>query len=244
MSQEGKVDGINPDNWGAIPVWMVARLSGLSKRRLAAWARTGLITVETAWNNPDEHFYSWYQYERARIAARLIEHGLPARKVRICLNVLDERYREWLIECLSWLPVRVREVEVEDRAYRFHTVSEPPPDAMMFLSLDTPARHRVLDKWRSCLPKCLDVDYLINELIEQTPLGKLSRFNGLLAMDRTRRSALPCVPGTRLSTEDLTGWSAAEILSGWDYLTADQAEAIVEFNIAVRNSDMDYASVA
>lgn len=244
MSRTGRILGANPDDWGSIPGWMVARLSGLSKRRLAAWSRTGLITAGVGKEDPRERFYSWYQFERARIAAKLIEHGLSPKKVRHCLDALDQPYRAWVDESCSWIEVRHRRVEHGGRVVEWDHTNMPPPDATTFLAAGAPGKRAVLEAWRCQLPTTADLDCIVSELIQEAPLGVLHEFNGRIDMLRGRLGAIPCLAGTRMGTDFFVGWTVDHLLEGWPDMPIDAAQSIVDFNNALRSSATSYAAVA
>ena len=244
MSRNGRIIGSNPDDWGSIPSWMVARMSGLSKRRLAAWARSGLIIAGIGKEDPRERFYSWYQFERARIAAKLIEHGLSPKKVRHCLDALDQPYRAWVDESCSWIEVKRHRFEHDGRVLTWDTTNMPPPDAMTFLGADAPGTQSVSEAWRSQLPATADIECIVADLIRETPLGMLHEFNGRIEMLRGCLGAIPCLAGTRMGTDFFVGWSVEHLLEGWPDLPVEAAQSIVTFNKALRSSPAAYAAVA
>lgn len=244
MSRNGRIIGSNPDDWGSLPAWIVARLSGLSRQRLAAWSRTGLIVADHGREDSSEKFYTWYQFERARIAAKLIEHGLPPRKVRPCLDILDASYRDWLAESLCWIEVKRHRLELDGRAVDWDTTDMPPPDAIDFLTSGAPEQRIVREAWRCLLPSSANLDCIIEELFEQSPLGVLHDFNDRIDMVRGRLGASPCLADTRMGVEFFLNFSVEELLSGWDDLSSQEAQALVDFAQALLSPALEHAAVA
>jgi DNA-binding transcriptional MerR regulator len=74
------------------PTGQAARLTGLTRRQLAYWDRTGLFrpSLVRAQGRGTPRVYSFLDLVQLRVAKRLLDAGLSARKLRACLTYLRE----------------------------------------------------------------------------------------------------------------------------------------------------------
>ena len=88
---------------GALRSRLVAKLTGLTKRQLGYWHRTGLITAQVepgARGYP--RLYSWADYMRLREAAKLATAGVPTTTIRKGVEYLESRVKDWYL-----VPLRI-----------------------------------------------------------------------------------------------------------------------------------------
>lgn len=74
----------------------VARLTGLTKRQLDHWDRTGLFkpSLAPAEGRGSARFYSFLDVVQLRVVKQLLDAGLSARKLRACLEFLRKNLKE------------------------------------------------------------------------------------------------------------------------------------------------------
>ena len=74
---------------GWLPTWLISRLTGISVDVLRRWHRNGTLPASArAGRRGVSHIYNWHDYEKARLAAKLLDRCVDERKLR-----------EVLVEC-------------------------------------------------------------------------------------------------------------------------------------------------
>lgn len=70
----------------------VVRLTGLSQRQLDYWDRTGMFkpSLAEAEGRGSARFYSFTDVVKLRLVKKLLDAGLPAKRLRRCLQFLRE----------------------------------------------------------------------------------------------------------------------------------------------------------
>jgi uncharacterized protein (DUF433 family)/DNA-binding transcriptional MerR regulator len=149
----------------------VARLAGVTPRLLDYWHSTRLIeahTIPGARGSP--RLFSWIDYMKIRAASKLHAQGLSTRRIRAAIAYLDEHIEGWYRYPVHGFGGRVL---LEQHA-RLLTA-----DAQRQLAL--PIVYSVLD-----------------ELIDEGPLGELRGYGDVVEMDPEIVSGNPVVRGTRI----------------------------------------------
>jgi len=74
----------------------VAKLTGLTKRQLDHWDRTGLFkpSLAPAEGRGSARFYSFLDVVQLRVVKQLLDAGLSARKLRTCMEFLRNNLKE------------------------------------------------------------------------------------------------------------------------------------------------------
>ncbi|MEW5762597.1 MAG: MerR family transcriptional regulator [Bacillota bacterium] len=74
----------------------VARLTGLTRRQLDHWDRTGLFkpSLAPAEGRGSARFYSFLDVVQLRVVKQLLDAGLSSRKLRACLEFLRNNLQE------------------------------------------------------------------------------------------------------------------------------------------------------
>jgi uncharacterized protein (DUF433 family)/DNA-binding transcriptional MerR regulator len=84
--------GSGPRAIGHYSAAEVARLAGVSPRRIGQWAKVGIIPS----SGPGERVYSYADAAEAILAHYLVDQGLKPREVRkIVENLRDDEWGEW-----------------------------------------------------------------------------------------------------------------------------------------------------
>ena len=81
----------------------VAKLTGLTRRQLDHWDRTGLFKPSFARGEGrgSARFYSFLDIVQLRVAKRLLDAGLSVQRLRRCLEYLQKNLREDNISSVS-----------------------------------------------------------------------------------------------------------------------------------------------
>jgi uncharacterized protein (DUF433 family) len=87
----GKTKGERPAAIGHYSASEVARLAGVSGKRIGSWARYGVVPRVS--RNPS--VYSYADAGEAVIARYLIEHGAKPKRIAEMIERLREKYGEW-----------------------------------------------------------------------------------------------------------------------------------------------------
>src|SRR5215216_2012006 len=155
--------------FGAIRSRTVARLAGMSMRRLSRWHETILIQAHTrpgARGYP--RLYSWVDYMKVRAARKLEGQGLSVRAIRQAIEAMDREIPDWYLWSL----------------HRFHNR----------VVIDRGNLRRAMPGSQLLLP----VAGLLEDLQAEGPLGELRRFGDVVDMDPDVVSGNPVIKGTRL----------------------------------------------
>lgn len=81
------------------PTGQAARLTGLTRRQLAYWDKTGLFTPSLVRprGRGTPRVYSFLDLVQLRVAKQLLDAGLSARKLKMCLKYLRENVTDSVI---------------------------------------------------------------------------------------------------------------------------------------------------
>lgn len=163
---------------------LVSRLTGLSSAQLRYWHQSDLLVATLrSGSRGVPRLYSWVDYLRLRIASRLLEQGIPAHRIRVAVAFLDEHFPDWYL-----LPVRSYSGDI---AIRTSTLDSP---------LLVRHRQHVL-LWPDVLHDLkAATETALQEIEQEGPLGRLSRFGSHVAMDPRVNLGQPTLVGTALET--------------------------------------------
>lgn len=236
MSAALKVDFLEQ---GALPAWLVAALSGLKQSRLARWRRRGVLPANAA---PGRRgvpcYYSWTDYARILAAAKLLEKGLPPRKLKETLTRLDTNYPGWEQRPLT---VMARIPIIDPGSELPQTVEAAPQGAHMELIDSAPLDDDVIyASFAVDLPQKEDAQALWDEIKQDGPLGKLHQFMDAVNMDPGIHGGAPVVRGHRIETATIAklsagGMSIADLYDAYR-LTADKVRRVLLFEQAIQQA--------
>lgn len=154
----------------------VARLAGVSPRRIGQWARYGIIRASAS-RRPNA--YSYADAGEAIVAHYLVEQGKRPAEIRRAVEKLREQYGEWPLAAAPLAHDGAMLVRWDDGADRW-------------LSVDVP-EHEVLEQT------------LINLTVVATALGRggwvsIEKPRTHVEVDPDRHSGMPVVRGRRIPT--------------------------------------------
>ena len=196
--------------YGALRTRTVARLAGVSVRQLGYWHLTELIEAHTVpGSRGTPRLYSWIDYMKIRAARKLRRQGLSTRRVRATIAYLDDHVPDWYRYPVHRFGARV----LMERNWALVTVDGQRQLALPFVA---------------------DV---LNELIQEGPLGEMRTFSDQIDMDPDIVSGNPVVRGTRLETAFIAelvnhGVSVEQVASLYS-LSHEQVERTLEFASAL-----------
>ena len=203
---------------GCVPTRAVSTLSGISRGRLGRWHREGVLAATCLPGGPGRpRAYTWLEYCKARAAAKLLAHGLPLRELKPVLDLIDAEVPQW--ERALVLPIgEDGRLVPGDRAAGSETIT-----ALRMRTAGCSAGDEVK----------LIADALA-ELLEEGPLGDLSRHGRHVTMHPLWLGNEPILTGTRLPTGMFrsTGpggvWPPQEAASEYG-ISVEQVQAAFEF---------------
>ena len=228
---------VHPSGWddGALPTSLVSRLSGLSIQQLGHWHRTGVLPATLyAGRRGVERLYTWHDYARVLAAAALLAKGLPLRRLRPTIKLLDRDHPDW-----PHLPLTVmaKQAIVQPSSAHARTVDHPPQGAHFDLiqeaGLDGEAVWAILS---ADLPDGVNPpDFFEFETINA--LGRLHEYGHAVSIDPAVLGGVPVVRGTRIETALLftlrtAGLTVDAIAEDYD-LTPSQISCALEFEASL-----------
>ncbi len=185
----------------------VARLAGVSSRRIGQWARHGIIRASAS-RHPNA--YSYADAGEAIVAHYLVKQGKKPAEIRRAVEKLREQYGEWP---LATAPL----------AHDGAMLVRWDGDADRWLSVDVP-QHEVLE------------ETLINLTLVATALGRggwvsLANPRTHVEVDPDRHSGTPVVRGRRIPTSVVAAIAGED--DGRSVLREDYGLLDVEIDDAV-----------
>jgi uncharacterized protein (DUF433 family) len=112
-----------PEPIGHYTAAEVARLAGVSPRRIGRWAREGVILPSVSSDRP--HIYSYADAGEAILAHYLVSEGKPIADVKAIVHFLRDRYGNW--------PLAAAPLEHDGRL-----VVIRDPESGVYVSVDKP----------------------------------------------------------------------------------------------------------
>lgn len=179
---------------GALSTRVVAGLTGLDPKRLSNWRRTNLIPATALKPLPGyPSAYRWSEYRQARLAALLLEHGLHPRRLR---TVLTEYCK--VIPPHPELPTTVasQRAIVKPTATPPQTAEQHPQGTHFDFVSAAALRGRANEQV---------VVPALAKFEQESPLGRLRSYDGLVAIHPEIRDGFPTLAGTRIETDFLAG---------------------------------------
>jgi uncharacterized protein (DUF433 family) len=198
----------DPTPIGSYTAAEVARLAGVSPRRIGSWARERIILPGASPTRP--HRYSYADAAEAIVAHYLMEQGKPPREVREAVHKLREQYGDWP---LATAPL----------AHDGGMLLEWDADEQRWVSVDIP-NHEVLEDTLIDLQK-------IRESLGYGGWVAIEKRREHIEVNPDRHSGIPVVRGRRLPTSLVAG--IADDQSGWTILREDYGLSDAEIEDAV-----------
>lgn len=207
-------------DYAALGSRLVSRLTGLTTRQLQYWHSSHLQEAHLspgARGKPRR--YSWADYQRLRLIAKLVQKQVPTARIRQAVGWLDEHIPDW----------HQRRLEIS---------SLPPPKGH--------PRARVMLAYSDAgilADAAGQMEFgdallgSIAELREEGPLGCLARFSDAITMDPSVNAGLPTLRGTTLETGFLA--SLARISGG-----VEPIAKLYELDMALMFRVMDFEEAA
>lgn len=215
---------------GALRSRVVSRLSGATPGQLRGWHRNGSVVASGLSGGRGQlRLYSWVDYCKARAAWKLLDQGLPARRLRANLLRLDQEIDGWYR-----LPLLAFQSHVIVPVYNGpgYTIIEKQG------AMDTLIRQA--DRATRAAPEGDDDDLLrvVHSLQREGPLGRLQSFGEHVTMNPEICGASPIVLGTRIETAHIAaihgkGFQDTGAIAARYRLSVHQVEAAVEFEVAL-----------
>ena len=167
---------------------LISRLTGLSLPRLRYWHSNGLIeATRRDGRRGAPRLYSWVDYLRLQLAARLDEEGVSARRIRRAVDFLDTHFGEW------WLLADPLSVDARKHVLARVVPGAPPlvADAAGQFVLDWPEGVRDVGAM---------TEQALRDIEARGSLGELDSFSDAVFMSPQINLAQPTVVGTALET--------------------------------------------
>jgi uncharacterized protein (DUF433 family)/DNA-binding transcriptional MerR regulator len=155
----------------------VARLAGVSPRRVGRWAREGIILPSVSKARP--HIYSYADAGEAILAHYLVEQGKRPKDIKEIVHLLREQYGPWP---LATAPL----------AHDGRLLVAKDTERGTWVSLDRP-EHDVMD---ATLLNLKD----IREALERGGWVSYTTPRSHIEVDPDRRSGAPVIRGKRITT--------------------------------------------
>ena len=176
---------------------LVSRLTGLSSAQLQYWHKTSLQTASTrAGMRGTPRLYSWVDYQRLRVIAKLVEAGVPTLRIRRAVDYLDQIEPAWhrlsLERYKGAVPPRTGAGLVHVAA-NFATAA-----VLADAAGQTVYRLSCADDDDAALESA--VRCVLAEMKQEGPLFKLNRFDDVVQMRPEVNVGLPTLRGSRLET--------------------------------------------
>lgn len=221
---------------GTMSARLVAALAGVTLRQLRLWRRSGVVSASALPNRQGlPCAYRWDEYQRARLAALLLTHGLKPRRLRV---VLDE-YLD-VIAPDAELPTTVADQRaiVKQADGQAHTAErEKQSAAFDFVSAATLDFELVAKRLKDELPDGSASVEVLRELGQSWPLGTLHEFGDIVDVRPEVLGGAPTLKGSRLETAAVASLFKAgetiEVIAQAYQLTKSTVERVLAFERAL-----------
>jgi uncharacterized protein (DUF433 family)/DNA-binding transcriptional MerR regulator len=204
-----KTRGRQPAAIGSYTAADVARLAGVSTRRIGSWARYGIIPSVSP---KKPRLYSYADAGEAVLARYLIEQGRKPKEIRQMVERLREEYGEW--------PLATAPLEHEGRL-----IVTREEGRVLIDAVDHPGHHVAAGTF-------VDLKQ-VRHALERGGWVAIRRPREHIQVDPERLSGQPVVRGRRVSTEtvaDLAQRPEGRALLVEDYgLTDEEITEAVEY---------------
>ena len=192
---------------GAYSAAEVARLAGVSPRRVVRWAREGIILPSVS-RHP--HVYSYADAGEAIVAHYLVEQGKTPNQVKLAVHKLREQYGPWP---LATAPL----------AHDGGMLLEWNASSESWISVDIPD-HEIIEETLIDLTS-------IRESLGRGGWVALGSPREHIEVDPERHSGTPVVRGRRLPTTLVASIASTE--GGFETLREDYGLSMAEIDDAV-----------
>ncbi len=209
---------------------LIAALTGLPARRLAAWHRAGILPATLVPGGRGVNaVYTWDDYRKIQLAERLLSNGLHPRRLRVvmeefCSVIEPGKYTNLTV--LNQRPV----IQTADGPAR---TAEREPQGVNWPVLDQAALDTDLltSRLAQYVPANVDIRSVLAAWMSGARLGQLSEFSEYVDINPRVHGGSPIVRGTRLETAFISsvksaGMSLAEIAEEYDLRLAQVRQAI------------------
>ena len=204
---------------GSMSAGLVAGLAGVSTRQLRKWRRSGVVNASAL---PARRgfpcAYRWSEYQRARLAALLVKHGLRRQNLR---RVLEEYCA--VIDPREQLPTTVAEQRaiVQPGTGFAHTADHMSQAAWFDFVLEARFGSVSLENHLELLPDGTQPMDLFQAIHGAGPLGALNDFADVVDIRPQVMGGSPTLKGRRLETAALSslyraGDPVSEIAEAYD----------------------------
>lgn len=230
---------------GALPTWLVSKLTGISVDQLRRWHRNGVLVAHARPGRRGvSHAYDWSDYQKARLAAKLLAKSLKPWKLK---EVLDDFCD--VIEPRSKVAITVASDRaiVKPRAGHAHT-AERNPQAAHFDLIEEAALDRPLIKQRlKGIVSDDAIDAIWRELDAEYPLASFSAYSDAVSMDPRVLGGAPTLKGRRIETALVAflhaGGMAVEQIAEEYEIKRAQVHRALEFEYALERRGIAHAPI-
>ncbi|MGD9933327.1 MAG: MerR family transcriptional regulator [Dehalococcoidia bacterium] len=210
---------------------LVAKLTGLTRAQLQYWHEEGVQIAEVRpGSRGTPRLYSWRDYQRLRVIAKLLRLGVPFAKVRAAVEYMDATVPDWFTRSLLRYDGSVPAISGSGGRH----VGVRLADFVVLADAAGQVSYRdQLDKKSSDMD-CM-VAGILGEMAAEGPLFLLNRFDDAIRMQPEINVGLPTLLGTRLESSFIAGLvamsSEAEVARMYR-LEASLVHRAVEFEAA------------
>ena len=193
----GQMETTREKSRAALRSALVSKLTGLSRSQLQYWHKTALQRGTTHAGAPgDPRLYSWRDYRRLRLIARLIEADIPTANIRRAVEYLDAYLPEWHHAAIS---SDMGAVQSQSGSGRRHVVLlDAHEGGVIGVLADASGQSTYrLPEGDSSMAASLAV---FRDYQKESPLARLSRFDDSVTMNPDVNVGLPSLVGSRLET--------------------------------------------
>lgn len=227
MPHQPDVEPVDPFTRGALSSRVVSRLSGATPRQLGYWHSTSLLEATvTPGRRGVRRLYSWVDYTKARAAVKLLDMGLPNRRLRANIIWLEQNLPHWYeIPLIAF----AGGVVVNPRGAPAYTAGEIGQRVAASL-LETRDHDSEPIETRELVA-------VLESMRSEGPLGVLARYGDVVHMDPRIRGGAPVIRGSRIETRLLAELRGRAVDTGSIAhrlaLGTDQVERALEFEMAI-----------
>ncbi len=228
---------------GALPTWLIARLTGLSRDQLRAWNRSGLLVPAARRGRRGvSHRYDWNGYRQARLAAKLLALGVKPQYLRGVLR----QFIDVVPANADW-PVTVTENRalVNPNGQDGQTAERTPQGAFFdFVASGPIDRERVTEQLQGILDEAA-LSKIWRDLDDEDPLGLMHAFGDSVTMDPDVVGGAPTIKGRRIETAQIAdlhqGGMTLEQIADAYRLKRDEVRRALDFEIELGRPGFAYA---
>ena len=230
--------GYLDESWGigSMSSREVAGLAGATTDQLRRWRRSGTVSATALPPRRGKPCaYRWDEFQRARLAVLLLQHGLKPRRLKTVLN----EYRDVLAH-LPELPTATggRQAMVKQSDTTPHTGKHPQPCGWFDFVMSAPlAESGAPAAWLGRLPQDVTPEGVLSDFRSGCPLGRLQHYADFIDVRPEVLGGSPTLKGTRLQTLALSssfeaGDTVSAIADAYN-LSTDTVRRAIAFDAAL-----------